>query len=139
MTSATILAIFLATLAQFITGAVWYTPLFGKLWGQIHGFDKLDKKTQDKMMSEMKPIFGVQIAVTIITSVVLMYLHRTFPGYSLMALTFWIWLGFVVPSLVSGILFSGTESKWMVTKSVVMAGGSLASLMAGAFVLNLLV
>jgi hypothetical protein len=31
----------LATLAQFVVGAIWYTPLFGETWGQIHEFDKL--------------------------------------------------------------------------------------------------
>lgn len=134
--SAQIIAVAGATVAQFIVGAIWYTPLFGKLWGKIHGFDKLDKKQQQKMMSEMGPIFGVQIAMTIITSIVLVVLHGTFPLYSLTMLTFLVWLGFVVPAHVSGILFSNTPKQWMLTKSLIMAGGSFASLIVGALVVG---
>ena len=138
MISQQMFVIALATVAQFIVGAVWYTPLFGKLWGKIHGFDKLDKKTQQKMMSQMGPIFGVQLVVTVITSIVMVILHQMVPAVSLYTLVLLSWIGFVVPAQVSGILFSGTEQKWMVTKSALMAGGSLVSLMSGAAVTLLL-
>lgn len=133
-----IVIVLAATIGQFITGAIWYTPLFGKLWGKIHGFDKLDKKAQQKMMSEMGPIFGVQIAMTVVTSIVLVILHSTFPEYSLTVITFWIWLGFVIPAHVSGILFSNTPKKWMLTKSLIMAGGSFASMFAGAWIVSIM-
>ena len=134
MTTTQLLAIALTTVSQFVVGAIWYTPLFGKLWGKIHGFDKLDKKVQQKMMSEMGPLFGVQLIVTIVTSLILVVLHTQFPSYSLSMLTFWIWLGFVVPSQVSAVLFSNTPKKWMLTKSFVLAGGSLVCLLTGALV-----
>jgi hypothetical protein len=133
-----ILAVFFATIAQFITGAIWYTPLFGKLWGKIHGFDKLDKKTQEKMMSQMGPIFGVQLLFTVITSVFLTMLKIMMPDISLYQTTAMIWLGFVVPAQVSGILFGGTEYKWMLPKALVMAGGSLVSLLVGAAVVTII-
>jgi len=66
-----VLAIVLATIAQFIIGALWYSLLFGKLWGRIHGFDKLPKETQQKMVKEMGPFYGIQLLVTIITTIVL--------------------------------------------------------------------
>jgi len=134
--SSQLLAILASTVAQFFVGAIWYTPLFGPLWGKIHGFDKLDKKTQQKMMSQMGPIFAVQIAVTIVTSIVLVLLHTALPSYSITTLTFWIWLGFVVPAHVSGILFGNTPKKWLLTKSLIMAGGSFASLLVGAYVVS---
>ncbi len=138
MTSQQLLALFIGTLTQFVVGAIWYTPLFGKLWGKIHGFDKLDKKTQQKMMSEMGPLFGVQLLVTIITSIVLVVLRTQLPNYSLVMLTFWIWVGFIVPAHVSGILFSNTKREWMLTKSLVMVGGSFASLLAGALAVSMI-
>lgn len=127
-----------AAVAQFIVGAIWYTPLFGSLWGKIHGFEKLDKKTQQKMMSQMGPIFGMQFAVTVVTSVLIAVLHKTFPDYSLYTLVGMIWLGFIVPAQVSGVLFGGTESRWMFAKIAVQAGGSLACLLVGAAVVQFL-
>lgn len=37
-------AVLAATATQFIAAGIWYTPIFGKKWGEIHDFDKLDKK-----------------------------------------------------------------------------------------------
>lgn len=127
-----------AAVVQFIVGAVWYTPLFGKIWGQIHGFDKLDKRTQKAMMAKMGPIFALQFVVTALTSFVLVLLHQTFPTYSLTYLTGMIWLGFVVPAQVGGVLFGGTKPEWMMAKMLVQAGGSLACLIAGAMVVSFL-
>ncbi len=33
------IAVLVAAVAQFIFGAIWYMPLFGGMWGKIHGFD----------------------------------------------------------------------------------------------------
>lgn len=138
MTPTHILAVVLATLTQFIVGAIWYTPVFGKLWGKIHGFDKLDKKTQQKMMAQMGPIFGVQLVVTIVTSIVFVLFHRMMTSDSLFTYTFLIWLGFVVPSQISAVLWGGTKPKWMFTKAAILAGGSIVALLAGAAVVRLM-
>lgn len=138
MSSEQLLAIVLATVAQFIVGAMWYTFLFGKIWGKIHGFDKLDKKTQEKMMAQMGPIYGVQALVTLLTSWVLVTLSQVFPKEPLYMLTFWIWLGFVTPAYISANLFGNTPAKWLWQKSAILAGGSLAALMTGAFVVQMM-
>jgi hypothetical protein len=45
-------AVAVATVVQFIVGAIWYMPIFGKLWGEMFGFDKLSKKQQQEMQSK---------------------------------------------------------------------------------------
>lgn len=130
-------AIFLATLAQFIVGAIWYTPIFGKLWGKIHGFDKLTKDIQMKMMKSMGPMLAVQFLVTILTSFVLELFVTSLPsGWSVFGEAGFFWLGFVVPTQVSAVIFGGTEGKWVVKKILVATGGSLACFMAAAAVLS---
>src|SRR5882672_2255022 len=114
------LAIVIATVAQFIIGAIWYSALFGKLWGKIHGFDKLPKEVQQKMMKEMGPFYALQALLTLITTVILAiflaYLPHDWNPY-MMAGFFWI--GFVVPTQASAVIFGGTEGKWMVKKVAV--------------------
>lgn len=128
-------AIFIATIVQFIVGAIWYTPIFGKLWGKIHGYDKLSKDVQTKMMKSMGPLLGAQFIVTILTSLVLELFVTHLPtGWSVFAEAGIIWLGFVVPTQISAVLFGGTEGKWIVQKTLIMAGGSLACLMSAATV-----
>src|SRR5436190_19324149 len=36
-------AILVAVVANFILGFIWYTPLFGKVWGREMGFDMNNK------------------------------------------------------------------------------------------------
>ena len=64
------LSIIVATIVQFAIGAIWYSVFFGKLWGKIHGFDKLPKETQQKMMKAMGPFYGLQAFVTLVTAFV---------------------------------------------------------------------
>ena len=131
------LAIVLATIAQFVVGAVWYSALFGKLWGKIHGFDKLSKETQEKMMKEMGPFYGLQAIVTLLTSLVLATILSDAPNnWNPFVTAFLLWLGFVVPTQVSAVIFGGTEGKWISKKIAVQAGASLACLMAAAVVFS---
>lgn len=131
-----IVAIITASLAQFFVGAIWYMPLFGNLWGKIHCFDKVDKKKQKEMQAKMMPLLGVQFFATIITTVVLVKLVTLLPSYSPYMLGVMSWLGFVVPTQVSAVLFGGTEPKWIVTKILIMAGGSLACFLVGVAILS---
>ncbi len=131
------LAIILAAVAQFVVGAVWYSALFGKLWGRIHGFDKLSKETQQEMMSKMGPFYGIQAFVTLITAIVF-WLFVNYTGWNPFGLAAFFWLGFVVPAQVSAVIFGGTEPKWLVKKIAVQSGASLACLLAAAVVFHFL-
>lgn len=132
-----LLAVVAATVGQFIFGMIWYTPLFGKLWGKMHGFDNLSKEKQKEMMSKMGPWYTLQLVVTVVTAYVLAKLMVTFPDYSPYTLANLIWLGFVVPTQVSGVIFGGTEAKWITKKIAVLAFGSLGCLWVAVAILNM--
>lgn len=131
-------AIILATIAQFAVGFVWYGPIFGKLWGKIHGFDKLSKEVQQKMMKEMGPYYGLQLLVTVVTTVALSLVMTNLPEWNVFALAGLLWLGFVVPAQVSAVIFGGTDRKWIATKIALQAGGALTCLLVAALILNLI-
>lgn len=130
-------AIVAATAAQFLFGAIWYTFLFGKLWGRMHGFDKLPKDVQGKMMKSMGPIYGVQVLVTVLTSFVLWIFIANLPrDWNAYGMAFFFWLGFVLPALVSAVIFGGTEPKWIVKKIAVQSGEALVRMMVAVAVLK---
>jgi hypothetical protein len=126
-----------ATVAQVAVGGIWYSALFGRLWGQIHGFDKLSPEVQKEMAAKMGPFYGVQVLVTILTVGVLAKAIVLLPDYSPYALASLAWLGFILPTQYSAVVFGGTEAPWIVKKLAVMALGSLACLLVGAAVLQL--
>jgi hypothetical protein len=119
-------AVLLATVAQFVVGAIWYMALFAKPWGEMFGFDKLSKTEQKAMAAKMGPFYGLQIAVTLLTSYVLAHFVAAFPQASAYGIAFWLWLGFVVPTQVSAVIFGGVDPKWIPRRIGIMAFGSLA-------------
>jgi hypothetical protein len=129
-------AVLVATVADFIIGAIWYMPIFGDLWGKIHGHDKLSKKEQQEAQKGMGPLLVAQFIVTFITVSVLAKLHVLLPDYSLYSLAGLLWIGFVVPTQVAAIIFGGTKKEWFVQKALIMSIGSLACFQAAAAIIN---
>lgn len=131
------IAILIASVLQFIVGAIWYTPVFGKTWARIHGVDSYSKEDRDRMMKGMGPLFAVQFFVTVITTFVLALFKDALPSaWNVWGEAAFFWLGFVVPTQVSAVIFGGTPSKWILPKIGIMAGGSFVCLMVAATVLH---
>lgn len=131
-----VLAVALATIAQFALGAVWYMPLFGNVWRDIHGFDKLTKAQQNQAQKDMMPMLGVQLVVTLMTTLILAKAIVLLPEYSAYTLAVGAWVGFMVPVQISGVIFGGTDPKWITKKIAVMTGGSLVCVLAAAAILS---
>lgn len=132
------LAVLVATVAEFFIGGIWYMGIFSKLWGKIHGTDKMTKAELKAARQNMMPLLVVQIIITAVTTVALAKFIILVPSYSVYALAAMAWAGFVVPTQIAAIIFGGTEPKWFVTKTLIMAGGSLACLMAAAAILGVM-
>lgn len=131
------LAVLVATIAMFAVGGFWYMVPFGKAWGDIHGFDKLSKKEQKDMQSKMGPYYGAQALVTLISAWALAYFLSAMPDTSWYTIAFFLWLGFIVPTEVSAVIFGGTEGKWIVKKIAISIGGALVCTFVGAWVISL--
>lgn len=130
-------AVLVAAVAQFIFGAIWYTPIFGKLWGKIHGFDKATPEEQKVMTKEMMPYLGIQFFFTIVTTFVFALLLNGIPSdWNIYGLAGFFWLGFIVPTQVSAVIFGGTKKEWLAKKSLIMIFGALGCMMILAFVMN---
>jgi hypothetical protein len=130
-------AILLATVVQFFIGAVWYMPLFGNLWGKMHGFDQYSKTQQKEMQKGMFPLLAVQFLGTLVTTSVMALLMAGMSSeWNAYALGGFFWLGFVLPTQVSAVIFGGTDPKWVVKKIAVMAGGSFVCLVTAGAILR---
>ncbi|MBI2550724.1 DUF1761 domain-containing protein [Candidatus Uhrbacteria bacterium] len=130
-------AVLVASVLQFIFGAIWYTPIFGKTWGKIHGFDKLSQDEQKKQMKSMWQLLVMQFMVTVVTTFVFALLLNGFPlDWNIYGLAGFFWLGFVLPTEVSAVLFSRTDRKRMALQISIMAGASLVCLEIAAVVLQ---
>jgi len=129
-------AVLVAAVAQFIIGAIWYMPLFGKMWGKIHDFDQYDKPTQAAMQKQMMPLLVMQFLLGLLTAYVLAHFLTLVDTSEYIKITLWIWLGFIVPTQIAAILFGGTKPRWFLAKAMIMAGGSLACVLAAAWIIH---
>lgn len=130
------LAVTLATLSQFFVGAVWYMVIFTRQWQEIHGMGKLSQREMAELDRSMRPYYGMQLVSTAVTSYVLALLIGWLPHITAFEVASWLWLGLVVPTQVSAVMFGGTKTKWITTKLLIMAGGSLACLMSAAGIIQ---
>lgn len=132
-----VVEIIVVTIVMFAVGAFWYMVPFGKMWGKIHGFDKLSEKKQKEMQAAMGPWYGAQLVVTIITAIVLAMLIGLMPAQSPYYITFLLWLGFVMPVTASNMIFGGAPEGYVWHKIAISSGEALVRLMIAAWVIGL--
>ncbi len=131
------IAVLVAAVAQFIFSAIWYMPIFGKMWGKIHGFDKVSPEEQRVMTRKMTPLLVAQFIFTLVTTVMFaMLVNNITTDWSIYCLALAFWFGFIVPTQVSAVLFGGTNPKWFIQKILIMAFAGLGCMMIIAFVLQ---
>lgn len=130
-------AVLIATVAMFAIGAVWYSLIFGKIWGKIHGFYKLSEKKQKEMQKAMGPWYLVQAIVTFISAWVLAVLIGLLPEQSPYFVAFLVWLGFILPSTASDMIFGGAPEGYVWHKILITTGESLVHLLVAAWIISL--
>lgn len=133
------LAVVIASALQFIFSGIWYTPVFGKTWGKIHGFDQKSPEERKAMMKSVGPMLATQFVITVIaTSVFALLLNGFLGNWNLYGLAGFFWLGFVLPTQIGAVIFSRTEDKWKLAQIAIMGGASLANLEIAAAVLKMM-
>jgi hypothetical protein len=133
------MAVLVATIVQFIIGFIWYMPLFGKLWGRMHGFDTLSPEAQKEAQSKMMPLLVTQFLVTIVTSTVLaMFMYALKGMWNVYGIAVFAWLGFVLPTQISAVIFGGTKPEWVMKKIAVASLGSLVCLVVAAAIISMM-
>jgi len=63
------LAVLVAAVVYFVIGAVWYMGLFGKIWSELMGFNKLSKKEEKAMKEKM----GISMAINFVACLLAAY------------------------------------------------------------------
>jgi hypothetical protein len=103
----------IATVAQFILGAMWYSPImFGKWWMRIMEVSHLSQETLKKMQQEMLPFYGLQLILTSMFTFVLAMFLTSLPEYwNNYGIAGFIWIGFIVPTQVAGVVWGNTKKQ----------------------------
>lgn len=133
-----IIAVLVAVVANFALGFIWYTPLFGKVWGKEMGYDpnmKPDKSVMLKGMAFM--IIGNFLFAWVLAHN--MAAWQFVPGIKEMGLlsnalssAIFTWLGFYLPGQLSATVWE--KKSWKLF--AINTGYHLASLLVVAMILT---
>ena len=134
-------AILIAVIANFVLGFIWYTPLFGKVWGKEMGFNTDQKPPAGAMVKGMIfMVIGNFLFAFVFAQNIAVWDPRkwgqaatpgsTPAGTDILA-AFFTWLGFYFPGDLNSVAWEMKSWKFF----FINTGYHLASLLLVAFIL----
>ncbi len=129
------LLILLTSVAQFVVGALWYSPLmFGKTWMNIMEASHNSKEELAKMQKSMMPFYALQFFLTITSSIFLYFFLREFMLRGAIELALFVWVFLIVPTQVSAVIWGNTKkNKWAKQIAITTGCSLVCYIIAAAF------
>lgn len=130
-------AVLASAIVAMVLGFVWHGPLFGKKFMAAMGMVMpTDPEVVKKMKKAMYMTYVIQFLLFVL-QVWILAKHITLGvDYSPFATAVCLWLGFVMPTVASSVLWSdrSTKNKW--TIFLISAGFNLVALAIAAVIIG---
>ena len=133
------LSILIQTVLLVVLGAVWFGPIFGKMWSKIMGFELLSIEEQKQLEKEITPYYAVQAIATIFyctgLNIIFNLTHGT-ANHFIIGLM--IWGLIVLPTLATDIIWGNTKKEHWTMQFLLVAVYQLISIMLVALLSKLI-
>jgi len=138
-TSLNWITIIVIAIVSFFGGAAWHGKyLFGSVWLRMHyGKDEFTDEETKKAMEGMWVIMLVEFVATVFMVAVLAYLIKVLPEFSPLYLAFLMWIGFVLPTMTSTVIWGADAKKWMMPKILISGSFRLVALLFAGYILSI--
>lgn len=90
-----------------------------------------------KMQKDMVPFYGLQFILTLFTTFSFANLVPYVTTFSIYHVAFWIWIGFIVPIQIAGVVWANTKKQFWLKQIFVMISFQLVSIMLTAWILSM--
>lgn len=136
-------AILACGIVSMILGAIWYGPLFGKMWMKIVKADPNDLEARKKMQKTAGPLYAIQFLLTLFQAWALA--HFIF-GWgvrtggmppSAVENAFVIWAAFIMPTIAGASMWNNDSAKISWSRFLIQAGYQLLNFVVFAFILSM--
>ena len=123
-----------ATVIAFFISFLWFGPLFGNMWMEIHGFTKKDMEAEKAYVWKL---LILEFITTFALMCTLAFFIKQSPAYYEMAIAFFIWLGIILPYIISGVIWGWDKKSEMVRKICILSAHSLVVLLLAGFIFSM--
>jgi hypothetical protein len=133
-----IAAVLVAVVVNFVLGFIWYTPLFGKIWGKEMGYDPDMKPEKSEMVKGMVfMVFGNFLFAWVLAHNIAAWqyvpgIKETSPLSNSLTTAIFTWMGFFLPGQLGATVWE--RNSWKLFG--INTGYHLASLIVVAMILT---
>jgi hypothetical protein len=103
--------ILIAAVVSMVVGSIWYGPIFGKKWMEIIGATAEDEAKRKEMQKAAMPLYVIQFVLSLLQVYILANLIGEWDGRSGVAIAFWMWLGFVMPTIAGSSMWNNNPNR----------------------------
>ena len=130
-------AIIIAAIVVFALGPIWFWFLFWNLWMKIHGWEKMSKDELKKQNEGMWKLMFTEAIGTLLMVGVLAFFTLQASAYYELAVAFFVWIWFLVPSVVSGVIWWADKKEFQLIKIMILCSFNFVALMIAWFIFSL--
>ena len=119
-------------------GALWYGPLWGKLWLEVSGATEADMARREEMMKETNVLYAIQFALSVMQLYVLSsFVSDAWDLADGVKASLLIWLGFVVPTIAGLAMWNARPRKARIAMFLLSAGYQFCCFLAFGIILSI--
>lgn len=131
-------AVLASAVLAMVVGAVWYGPLWGKLWLEVSGATEADMARREEMMRETNALYLIQFALTVVQLYVLSwFVASAWDAWDGMKAALLIWLGFVMPTIAGLAMWNAKPRKARLVLFALSAGYQLVCFLMFGIILSI--
>lgn len=129
--------ILIVAILLMILAMIWFGPLFWNLWMKIHGWENKTKETLKEEEKGMWKLLVIEFIGTFLMVCVLAFFIVQSPAYYELAISFFVWIWFVLPLTISNTIWWGDKKEWWIHKIMILAWFNLVALLIAGFIFSL--
>lgn len=128
------IAVLVGTIIAFGGGAIWYSVLFQKQWMKVTGMTNATPEQMKVLQKQAMPLYFIQLAITVVQVAILDYFITT-SGTSGLMTAFLMLVGFVWPTLIGSVIWSGKSKEAQRLMLMIQGGYQLVTFVVLGLVL----
>lgn len=130
-------AVLVCAVLAMVIGAVWYGPLFGKVWMKVIKISPDDAKRRAEMQKGAAPLYAVQFLLALFQAYVLAYYIAGWKEASGVENALWIWAAFIVPVVAGTAMWNNDSKSISWARFLIQSGYQLVTMVVFGLILGM--